>query len=227
MAFSLLWSCGLIISIIIFAVAFGLMLSSGNPSNKSLAIFTVGSLIATFLLVYAMSIFKVQLNSVMGSYNYLLLFLIALILMFTGYLINDGESFRKNLTKVFPLTYLCFLLCALICIGSKDPLFGLDSLQISTLTAVLFSLIMLAAYFACRKVRVLRNSHESVGSLYIIAGIYFLVVSLFLPNIMSLKMDEMKPINVVSIESIAITIILLIVVVALGLIYYKKNTLLK
>ena len=40
-------------------------------------------------------------------------------------------------------------------------------------------------------------------------------------------MEDMKPINVVSLESIAIAIVLLIVVVVLGLLYYKKNTLLK
>ena len=225
MAFSLLWSCGLIISVVIFAVAFGIALSNCEFSKKSLAIFAGASLIATFLLVYLIDIFKVQLNSLMGAYNYLLLFLIALILMLTGYLVNAGEDFKRKIMRIFSLTYLCFMLCVVICIGSKESILGLNSLQTAAFTGILFTLIMLLAFYVSRKIRPV--AYESLGSLYIIAGIYFLVVSLFLPNIVSLDMNAMKPINVVSIESIAITIVLLIVVVALGLIYYKKNTLLK
>jgi hypothetical protein len=53
------------------------------------------------------------------------------------------------------------------------------------------------------------------------------MVSLFLPNIMSLDMNEMKPINIVSTESTIFTFVFIIVVVVLGLWYYRKNTLLK
>lgn len=227
MAFSLLWSCGLVISIVIFAVAFGLTLSNGNVSRKFLTIFTAGSLVATFLLIYLMDIFKVQLNSMMGTYNYLLLFLIALILIFTGYVINGADNYKRNFARVFSLSYLCFMLTVLICVASKQSLLGLNSLQLGLFTACLFSLIMILTFVACKRIKLIGESQESLGTLYIIAGIYFLVVSLLLPNIMALDMNAMKPINVVSIESIAVAILVLVVVVVLGLLYYKKNTLLK
>ena len=63
--------------------------------------------------------------------------------------------------------------------------------------------------------------------LYFIFGIYFLIVSLFLPNIISLNMEDMKPINIVSIESMIFTFVFIVVVTVLGLWYYRKNTLLK
>ena len=63
--------------------------------------------------------------------------------------------------------------------------------------------------------------------LYFVFGVYFLIVSLLLPNIISLDMNDMKPINIVSIESMIITFVFLIVVAVLGLWYYRKNTLLK
>ena len=53
------------------------------------------------------------------------------------------------------------------------------------------------------------------------------MVSLFLPNIISLDMNGMKPINIVSTESMIFTFVFIIVVVVLGLWYYRKNTLLK
>jgi len=50
---------------------------------------------------------------------------------------------------------------------------------------------------------------------------------LFLPNIISLEMADMKPINIASGVSMALTFVFLIVVAVLGLWYYRKNTLLK
>ena len=222
MAFSLLWSFGLVISILIFAVAIGFCLGYAGTSRKSLAIASIGSVICTFILVYGISLFKTQLNSAMGAYNYLLLFLIALVLMFVGFSAN-----RQNLMKTISLSYLCFILTVVMCVASKEPLFGLDSLQISMLTAVLFCLVMVMAFFGSRKLDFVNVSYKSLGSMYFILGIYCLVVCLFFPNIIGLNMDDMRPINVGSLESIAGTVVVLIVVVVLGLVYYKKNTLLK
>ena len=227
MAFSLLWSFGLIISILIFAVAIGFCLGYAGISRKSLAIVSIGSIICTFILVYAINLFKNQLNLVMGAYNYLLLFLIAFVMMFIGYSINKHDEDKRNFTKAISLSYLCFMLTVVMCVGSKESLFGLDSLQISSLTAVLCGLVMVMVFFGCRKFNIIDVSYNSLGSMYFILGIYCLVVSLFLPNIIGLNMDDMRPINVVSLQSVAITIILLIVVIVLGLVYYKKNTLLK
>lgn len=225
MAFSLLWSWGLVISIIVFALAIGLTLGYGNFSKKDLAKFTVLSVIVIFIMVYAIDLFKTQLTSAIGSYNYLLLFLIALIVMFIGYLAN--KDYKGNLVKVFGLAYLCFMIAVLICIGSGESLFGLNSLYLALLTAILFNLVMVGVFFICEKFRFIDGSYKTLGSMYFIGGIYFLVVSLFIPNIVSLNMEDMKPINIVSFESIAITLVLLVVIVVLGLFYYKKNTLLK
>ncbi len=222
MAFSLLWSFGLVISILIFAVAIGFCLGYAGTSRKSLTIASIGSVICTFILVYGISLFKTQLNSAMGAYNYLLLFLIALVLMFVGFSAN-----RQNLMKTISLSYLCFILTVVMCVASKESLLGLNSLQISMLTAVLFCLVMVMAFFGSRKLDFVNVSYKSLGSMYFILGIYCLVVCLFLPNIIGLNMDDMRPINVGSLESIAGTVVVLIVVVVLGLVYYKKNTLLK
>ena len=104
MAFSLLWSFGLIISILIFAVAIGFCLGYAGISRKSLAIVSIGSIICTFILVYAINLFKNQLNLVMGAYNYLLLFLIAFVMMFIGYSINKHDEDKRNFTKAISLS---------------------------------------------------------------------------------------------------------------------------
>lgn len=225
MAFSLLWSLGLAVSILIFGFAIGLNLSYMGISRKTLAGLSAGSVICTFALVYVISMFKNQLSSGLGAYSYLLLFLIAFMLMFVGYLINKdngGKNFR-----VPGLAYLCFMLTVVICVGSGQSLFGLDSVKISAFTGILFGAVMAIAFFVCGKFNLFNASYKTLGSMYFIMGAYFLMVSLFLPNIIALNMDDMKPINVVSIESVAVTLGVLVAVVVLGLLYYKKNSLLK
>ena len=85
MAFSLLWSLGLIVSIIIFAIDMALIFSFKDISKKSLMIFSIISFFSTLILVYFIDLFKTQLISAIGLYNYLLLFLISFILIFIGY----------------------------------------------------------------------------------------------------------------------------------------------
>lgn len=226
MEFSLLWSLGLIASIIIFSVAIGLIITYKDINKKGLAKFSIVSIISTFMLVYAIDIFKVQLNSFIGNYCYLLLFLISFILMFVGYLINREKDFEWDFIKSISLSYVCFILLLLICIGSKESLFGLNSLQISLLITLLFNSLIIV-FYSCKRLNFMNNSNKTLGNAYFIMGIYCLMVSLFLPNIISLDMDYMNPINVVSIEQVGLTIVLLAIVVVLGLAYYKKNTLFK
>ena len=225
MAFSLLWSFGLIISIMIFAVAMGLILYNEGINKKNLIIFSVCSIVGTFIFVYLLNLVKAQLSSFMGSYSYLLLFLISFILMIMGYLIikNKKLVFKRTIL----LSYACFMLIVMLCVGSNESLFGLDSLQISLLTTILLNIVILIVFFSCKKWNLFNLSYKALGSMFFILGLYCLIVSLFLPNIMSLNMADMKPINIVSIESMVFTFVFLIVVAVLGLWYYRKNTLLK
>jgi predicted transporter len=225
MAFSLVWSFGLIISIMIFAISAGLILSREATNNKNLIIFLLASTGVIFILVYLIDLAKTQISSLMGSYSYILLFLISFILMLIGYSIikNKKLVFKRTIL----LSYACFMVTVVMCVGSEEPLFGLNSLQISLLTTILFNLIMGIAFFMCKKWNLLNTSYKTFGSMFFILGLYCLMVSLLLPNILSLNMGDMRPINIVSMENVALTIAALIVVVILGCFYYKKNTLLK
>ena len=223
MAFSLLWSLGLILSIIIFAIDFGLLFNFKDISKKSLVKYSMIFFISTLILIYFIDLFKSQLLSFLGLYNYLLLFLISFILILIGCIINKNNNFNKDFKSIVILFYLCFVLMALMCILSKQALFGLNSLQISFLTAILFTVLVIVFRFVFTKYDLI-NSYHTFGSLYFILGAYCLVVSLLLPNIISLNLNEISPINIVSIESMILTILLLVFVAVIGLLYYKKNS---
>lgn len=226
MTFSLVWSLGYIISIIVFSLIIGLILYFNETSIKTFAKYAVISVICIPVIVYVISLFIDQLSSAIGVYSYTLIFLIALVLILIGYLISREKNFKNSFKKVISLSYLCFLLIAFVCILSKGIL-GFDSLQISLFTTVLFNLLVIIVFFTLRKFSLIDKSSNVLRDLYFVFGVYFLIVSLFLPNIIGLDMKEMKPINIVSIESMVITIVFIVVVAVLGLWYYRKNTLLK
>lgn len=227
MAFSLVWSLGFLISIIVFSILLGLIFYFNETSNKTLAKYVIISAICTSVIIYLIDLFKNQLFSAIGIYNYTILFLIAFVLIFIGYLLSREKNFKNSFNKVLLLSYLCFVLVAFVCILSKTALFGLNSIQIALFTTVLFNLLVVGVFFLIKKFNLIGRSFKVLRDLYFIFGVYFLIVSLFLPNIISLNMNDMKPINIVSIESMVLTFVFLIVVAVLGLWYYRKNTLLK
>lgn len=222
MGFNILWSVAFIVSILIFSVIIGLFINCNIDSKRNLAKLSIVSFISVGIFVYLISIFKIQLDSLIGEYNYILLFLIAFLLMAIGYIILKQKDYKKTFLKVLLLSYVSFILSMMICIGFCESIFGLDDLQISLLTTVVFNLLIIGISYVK-----INYTYRNFGSMYFILGIYCLMISLLLPNIISLNMSDMKPINIVSIDSAAFSFVLLVIIVVLGLLYYKKNSLLK
>lgn len=222
MGFNILWSVAFIVSILIFSVIIGLFINCNIDSKRNLAKLSIVSFISVGIFVYLISIFKIQLDSLIGEYNYILLFLIAFLLMAIGYIILKHKDYKKTFLKVLLLSYVSFILSMMICIGFGESIFGLDDLQISLLTTVVFNLLIIGISYVK-----INYTYRNFGSMYFILGIYCLMISLLLPNIISLNMSDMKPINIVSIDSAAFSFVLLVIIVVLGLLYYKKNSLLK
>ena len=222
MGFNILWSVAFIVSILIFSVIIGLFINCNIDSKRNLAKLSIVSFISVGIFVYLILIFKIQLDSLIGEYNYILLFLIAFLLMAIGYIILKQKDYKKTFLKVLLLSYVSFILSMMICIGFGESIFGLDDLQISLLTTVVFNLLIIGISYVK-----INYTYRNFGSMYFILGIYCLMISLLLPNIISLNMSDMKPINIVSIDSAAFSFVLLVIIVVLGLLYYKKNSLLK
>ena len=147
-------------------------------------------------------------------------------LIFSGYLLSKEKKFKDSFKKVLSLSYLCFLLIVFVCILSKTDLLGLNSLQLCLFTAILFNLLVATIFFLVKKFS-FNRSFTVLRDLFFVFGLYFLIVSLLLPNIISLDMNDMRPINIASVESMVVTFVFLIAVAVLGLWYYRKNTLFK
>ena len=222
MGFNILWSVAFIVSILIFSVIIGLFINCNIDSKRNLAKLSIVSFISVGIFVYLISIFKIQLDSLIGEYNYILLFLIAFLLMAICSILLKPKDYKKTFLKVLLLSYVSFILSMMICIGFGESIFGLDDLQISLLTTVVFNLLIIGISYVK-----INYTYRNFGSMYFILGIYCLMISLLLPNIISLNMSDMKPINIVSIDSAAFSFVLLVIIVVLGLLYSNKNSLLK
>ena len=208
MGFNILWSVAFIVSILIFSVIIGLFINCNIDSKRNLAKLSIVSFISVGIFVYLISIFKIQLDSLIGEYNYILLFLIAFLLMAIGYIILKQKDYKKTFLKVLLLSYVSFILSMMICIGFGESIFGLDDLQITLLTTVAFNLLIIGISYVK-----INYTYRNFGSMYFILGIYCLMISLLLPNIISLNMSDMKPINIVSIDSAAFSFVLLVIIV--------------
>lgn len=99
MGFNILWSVAFIVSILIFSVIIGLFINCNIDSKRNLAKLSIVSFISVGIFVYLISIFKIQLDSLIGEYNYILLFLIAFLLMAIGYIILKQKDYKKNIFK--------------------------------------------------------------------------------------------------------------------------------
>ncbi len=93
MGFNILWSVAFIVSILIFSVIIGLFINCNIDSKRNLAKLSIVSFISVGIFVYLISIFKIQLDSLIGEYNYILLFLIAFLLMAIGYIILKQKDY--------------------------------------------------------------------------------------------------------------------------------------
>lgn len=99
MAFSLVWSLGYVGAIIVFSIFIGLIFSFNDISKKTLAKYVLVSFISTSLIIYLLDLFKNQLNSAIGIYNYAFLFLIAFILIFIGFLLSKENDLKNSFEK--------------------------------------------------------------------------------------------------------------------------------
>ena len=165
MAFSLVWSLGYLISIIVFSTVIGLIFYFNEISNKALAKYLVVSVICTSAVIYVISIFKNQLYSAIGVYNYTFLFLIAFVLIFIGYILSREDNFKNCFKKVLSLSYLSFILVAFVCVLSREDLFGLNSLQVTVFTTILFNLLIVTVFFILKRLNLVDRSFKILREL--------------------------------------------------------------
>lgn len=106
------------------------------------------------------------------------------------------------------------------------PTVGLGLFDLSVYVALALVLTIVVTYFSSNYlVRFINKPYPIVlGNFMFFLGIYFLLSALFLPNITAMIQNPMDAITIVSVDYVSITIIVMLVIMALGGIISKKNT---
>ncbi|MBO5966151.1 MAG: transporter, partial [Methanobrevibacter sp.] len=86
-------------------------------------------------------------------------------------------------------------------------------------------IVILTGYFASNLiVKVLKKPYPIViGNFMLFLGIYFLLSSILIPNIIQVFSQSMKSMTIPSLTSLALSFTVACVIVAIGIIVSKKN----
>ena len=119
----------------------------------------------------------------------------------------------------------CYFGSILASIVMAAPGIGLGAFSLSQYVAAIMVIVILTGYFASNLiVKVLQKPYPIViGNFMLFLGIYFLLSSILIPNIIQVFSQSMKSMTIPSLTSLAITFTLACVIVAIGIIVSKNN----
>ena len=105
------------------------------------------------------------------------------------------------------------------------PTVGLGAFSLSQYVAVVMVLVIAIGYFASNLiVKFLKKPYPIViGNFMLFLGIYFLLSSILIPNIIQVFNQSMKYMTIPSLSSLVFTFAIAIVIVAIGIIVSRKN----
>jgi predicted transporter len=119
----------------------------------------------------------------------------------------------------------CYFGSILASIIMAAPTIGLGAFSLSQYVAIAMVLVILIGYFASNLiVKFLKKPYPIViGNFMLFLGIYFLLSSILIPNIIEVFNKSMKHISIPSLGSLALSFGLAIVIVAIGIIVSRKK----
>lgn len=228
---NMLWQLGILSAVLIFGVKLGLATGLANMSKKYLALVSIGYGGGVLILTEISSFYTAQITDLIYTYNFEFFIIMAVIMILAGiFTIREYKVFEKNTTAATCMAVVAPCPC---CFGSiivsimlVAPTVGLGLFDLSVYVALALVLTIVVTYFSSNYlVRFINKPYPIVlGNFMFFLGIYFLLSALFLPNITAMIQNPMDAITIVSVDYVSITIIVMLVIMALGGIISKKNT---
>ena len=227
---SALWQVGVFAAVILFGTKLGIASGLAKLSKRNLAILSLGYGGGIMLLSAIASLYTSQISDFINSYNSLLFFLMAVIMIFAGiYTIKEWKKHEKNTMRTTRMILVapcpCYFGSILASIIMAAPTVGLGAFSLSKYVAVVMVLVIVSGYFASNIIiKFLKKPYPIViGNFMLFLGIYFLLSSILIPNIIEVFNKSMKYISIPSLGSLALSFGLAIVIVAIGIIVSRKK----
>lgn len=229
----MLWQLGILAAVLVFGVKLGLAVGLANLSKKYLAAVCAGYGAGVLILAEISSHYTSQITDLIYTYNSLFFIIMAIIMIAAGiFTIREWKVFEKNTTAATCAAVIAPCPC---CFGSiivsillVAPTIGLGAADLSKYVALALVLTIIVTYFASNLfVKYIDKPYPIVlGNFMFFLGIYFLLSALVIPNIAAIMNKSMGSIGIASVDSLIGSIIALIILIAIGVIFSRKDNIL-
>lgn len=225
-----LWQLGVFAAVILFGTKLGIASGLANLSKRNLALLCIGYGGGIMLLSAIASLYTSQMTEIINSYNSIIYLIMAIIMIFSGiYTIKEWKKHENNTMRTTRMILVapcpCYFGSILASIIMAAPTIGLGAFSLSQYVAIAMVLVILLGYFASNLiVKFLKKPYPIViGNFMLFLGIYFLLSSILIPNIIQAFNQSMRFMTIPSLTSLALTFLLAIGIAIMGIMISRRN----
>lgn len=227
---SALWQLGVFAAVILFGTKLGIASGLANLSKRNLALLCLAYGGGIILLSAIASLYTKQITEIINSYNSIIYLIMAIIMIFSGiYTIKEWKKHENNTMRTTRMILVapcpCYFGSILASIIMAAPTIGLGAFSLSQYVAIAMVLVILLGYFASNLiVKFLKKPYPIViGNFMLFLGIYFLLSSILIPNIIQAFNQSMRFMTIPSLTSLALTFLLAIGIAIMGIMISRRN----
>lgn len=227
---SALWQLGVFAAVILFGTKLGIASGLANLSKRNLALLCLAYGGGIMLLSAIASLYTSQMTEIINSYNSIIYLIMAIIMIFSGiYTIKEWKKHENNTMRTTRMILVapcpCYFGSILANIIMAAPTIGLGAFSLSQYVAIAMVLVILLGYFASNLiVKFLKKPYPIViGNFMLFLGIYFLLSSILIPNIIQAFNQSMRFMTIPSLTSLALTFLLAIGIAIMGIMISRRN----
>ena len=227
---SALWQLGVFAAVILFGTKLGIASGLANLSKRNLALLCLAYGGGIMLLSAIASLYTSQMTEIINSYNSIIYLIMAIIMIFSGiYTIKEWKKHENNTMRTTRMILVapcpCYFGSILASIIMVAPTIGLGAFSLSQYVAIAMVLVILLGYFASNLiVKFLKKPYPIViGNFMLFLGIYFLLSSILIPNIIQAFNQSMRFMTIPSLTSLALTFLLAIGIAIMGIMISRRN----
>ena len=225
-----LWQLGVFAAVILFGSKLGIASGLANLSKRNLALLCIGYGGGIMLLSAIASLYTSQMTEIINNYNSIIYLIMAIIMIFSGiYTIKEWKKHENNTMRTTRMILVapcpCYFGSILASIIMAAPTIGLGAFSLSQYVAIAMVLVILLGYFASNLiVKFLKKPYPIViGNFMLFLGIYFLLSSILIPNIIQAFNQSMRFMTIPSLTSLALTFLLAIGIAIMGIMISRRN----
>ena len=227
---SALWQLGVFAAVILFGTKLGIASGLANLSKRNLALLCLAYGGGIMLLSAIASLYTSQMTEIINSYNSIIYLIMAIIMIFSGiYTIKEWKKHENNTMRTTRMILVapcpCYFGSILASIIMAAPTIGLGAFSLSQYVAIAMVLVILLGYFASNLiVKFLKKPYPIViGNFMLFLGIYFLLCSILIPNIIQAFNQSMRFMTIPSLTSMDLKFLLAIGIAIMGIMISRRN----